>query len=137
MNFLRLLIKFEAYMLIKSGSMSLALHRNFLRSRTRFSAIPYVVVETVILCLLLMLAGKSAWAQTQIIANGGFEIVGGGWVVQTNGVNQTDSWWNINLPSGAHLGSRYEYIGAQIDAVTAANNVNGLLVTIQRLIPVV
>ena len=87
----------------------------------------HYLLETVILCLLLMVAGQSAWAQTDLIINGGFETLGLAWVNQTNGVNQVDSWWNINQPSGAHSGNRYYYLGAQQDGVAAANNVNGLL----------
>ena len=97
-----------------------------------------LLLRTVVLWLLVMLLGQSAFAQTELITNGGFETYPSTpWVGQTNGTNQIDGWYNYNNPAGAHSGNRYEYIGAQIDAVTAANNVNGLLVTIQRLIPVV
>jgi hypothetical protein len=89
--------------------------------------LPKFFLKVVILWLLLIITGESALAQTELITNGGFETVGSGWVVLTNGMNQTDSWWNINNPSGAHSGSRYEYIGAQQDGVSSANNVDGLI----------
>ena len=61
---------------------------------------------------------SSSTTQTDLITNGGFETLGQPWYVETNGVNQTDSWWNINNPSGAHTGgNRYEYIGAQQDGI--------------------
>lgn len=85
-------------------------------------------LKIVVLCVLLLLVGKSALAQTELIRNGGFETLGdGSWSVTTNGANQTNSWWNIPNASGAHSGSRYQYIGAQIDGVSAANNVDGSL----------
>lgn len=83
-------------------------------------------LKPIIFCLLFLLAGKSTFA-TELITNPSFETVGSGWVVLTNGTNQTDSWWNINNSAGANSGNRYVYLGAQIDGVSAANNVNGLL----------
>lgn len=66
---------------------------------------------------------------TELITNGGFETTGGGftWVLQTEGSNQADSWWNIDLPSGAHGGNRYEYLGATTNGFSSANNVDGTL----------
>ena len=79
--------------------------------------------------VLFAMSLLSASAQTELITNGGFETTGAGftWILQTNGTNQTDSWWNFNLASGAHSGNRYEYLGAQINGSSPANNVNGLL----------
>ena len=73
------------------------------------------------------IAGSGGTTTQDRIVNGGFETLGFSWVVLTNGANQTDSWWNINNPSGAYDGNRYEYLGAKIDGITAANNVDGVI----------
>lgn len=90
--------------------------------------------KTFILCLSL-LAGNSAFA-AELITNGSFEDGSGwtNWTNQINGVNRTDAWWNIldskGLPLGlppAYSGIRHQYLGAGINGVLAANNVDGLL----------
>jgi hypothetical protein len=81
----------------------------FLMSKHRLSLVyaPWKISLKILLCSLLLLAGGSALAQTELIRNGGFETVGdGSWTVTTNGINQADSWYN---------------------GKTAANNVDGLL----------
>jgi len=60
----------------------------------------------------------------ELISDGGFELMDGSWQHQLIGV---DDWWNINNPSGAHGGNRYQYIGRAQDGVTTVNNAEGLL----------
>src|SRR5687768_10051121 len=85
-------------------------------------------LQLIIFCLLAVLGPSSAKA-AELLVNGGFETTGAGftWVLQTNGTNQIDSWWNINNQALAHGGNRHEYLGAKSDNATAANNVDGTL----------
>lgn len=87
-----------------------------------------------IISLLFFIGGRPVFA-TELLVNGGFED-GLGWTNWTrlaNGTNQTDSWWNVlnsNVPSGfstAHTGTRHQYLGADINAILPANNVDGSL----------
>lgn len=86
------------------------------------------LLRIVILCLLFLLVGKSALAQAELITNGGFDVFPDSpWIVSTDGVNQTDSWFSYSNSSGAHSAPRYRYIGAKIDAFSAANNLDSSL----------
>jgi len=84
----------------------------------------HIILATAILTLCPL---WETWGQTELITNGSFETLGLAWQVDTNGSNQEDSWWNIERPSGAYDGNRYQYLGAKQDGVSEANNVDGLL----------
>jgi N-acetyl-anhydromuramyl-L-alanine amidase AmpD len=83
-------------------------------------------MRSCVVCLTL-LSGLTRLTAAELIINGGFETLGSGWSLEANGANAADSWWNINQATGAHGGSRYQYLGMKQDGTTAANNVDGLL----------
>jgi hypothetical protein len=61
--------------------------------------------------------------QTQLISQGGFEVVGTPWAT----TNAVGGWWNYNLPANAHSGNRYVYLGRASDGTTTANNVEDII----------
>jgi GH25 family lysozyme M1 (1,4-beta-N-acetylmuramidase) len=80
-------------------------------------------VTLVVLAIVIMLVVASASA-TELISNGGFETVP---FAPWASTNATRGWFNFNNAAGAHGGSRYEYIGKELDGTTTANNVEDIL----------
>ena len=71
------------------------------------------LLQTAILCLLLMLAGNSAWAQTELITNGGFESGSSSWVL-SGGVSASSNG------GFARTGTYFLYLGGAVNENDAA-----------------
>jgi TPR repeat protein len=74
------------------------------------------------------MVGETAFS-AELLTNSGFENPkpGYGWTIQTSLANQIDSWYTIKNHSGAHAGSRYKYLGATNNRISAAHNVDATL----------
>lgn len=80
------------------------------------------------ICLICLLVGQSATAG-ELLDNGGFDAEqdGQGWTITTSGANSADGWYRINKFSRNGGWSRYQYLGAKDDRISAANNVDSTL----------